>query len=145
MCWCSGWVETPGRRIAEDDIPVFKILYKTLEGKYISPHRSYSYNIGEVYKSDIVLSVLDNYFVIDVGLHSYSIDCVIDINTYGILVNDIGSHFILDSYYQCSSSPVLMNCIIPKGSTYYKNKRGEIVSDELMVIGEADVSQFKVY
>jgi hypothetical protein len=32
-----------------------------------------------------------------------------------------------------SRNPVLMKCIIPAGTTYYENKKGEIVSEKLIV------------
>ena len=138
MCWIS--FNKPIKMIAEKDIPVVKFVYKR-QGGYQSVYYRYPYKIGDEVTSTIIFGG-ENY--IREGLHSY-IPCSIYLegwHSYYICVKLKNSCFNVDtlfSEYDDGSTLVQMNCIIPKGSEYYVNERGEVVSNKLKVINFEEI------
>lgn len=162
MCWISDdrrtleagkdgkFVETkmPSQKIAEDDIIVFKVLRKWNDyGKpvYQSAVMGYPYTLGKTYCDDIHLYKTPwNEWAIEKGLHCYSKTTLfsykkrsyLTFNKMSMLV-DTGHGIVtynddaIGLYHH-----VLIKCIIPKGSTYYENYRGEIVTDKIIILEE---------
>jgi hypothetical protein len=164
MCWINDdrrtlkagndgkFVETkmPSQKIAEDDIVVFKVLRKWKDcGKpvyhYTSAVMGYPYTIGKTYCDDIHLYKTPwNEWTIDKGLHCFSKKttfsykknpcsrlgrmCMIVDTGHGIVTYNDDA---IGLYRQ-----VVVKCVIPKGSAYYENFRGEIVTDKIIILEE---------
>lgn len=127
MCWVTRLKEYQVKRIAANDIQVYKILEKRriwISGriKYVSPFYNFKYKPNKVYKSRIDLDFQTRYdvLIIEKGLHSFT-------------------NF---QHAKCCHNICKLNCepwfifkaIIPKGSTYYVNENGEVVSNKLKII-----------
>ena len=127
--------------------------------RFLSPYRYEVYTANEEKKhtievrDDIVDELKEDLIRIDIGLHSYSRECKIEKTqrkqtpqntTMNFLIvypkNYNGSklfggtHTYSDSIiYSLRRIPVMVKAIIPKGTTYYENSRGEIVSEKLVI------------
>ncbi len=103
------------KRIAQEDIPCFKVLRKNT---YISPYASESYVFGERKYAEIgklldfgysrrltiLTGDLSNYMAIEQGLHTY------------VTREDANVYESEESIF------VLCDAIIPKGAEYYEGK-----------------------
>ena len=155
MCWISN--EKPVRLIAEKDIPVFKIgkiggfMQQVLPYFYVGYGVS-SYREGKTYSVleeilPVEEGILPNRYTILRGLHSYNVR---NIRLKGALMFDglktpCVQTTTLRTTPQCTD--VLVNgqlylidgaavilCYIPKGTAYYINKIGEMVSEKLTIV-----------
>lgn len=132
MCWITN--VTPQSKLAEEDIPVFKIVKKDLQAYY----QEFQYSIGEVYKTEMSVPMFSNpckVFYIDEGFHSYSAEDCNTIITEALFepIITIFHKFLLlrlDAYMDAC----ILECVIPKGSVYYLNHRGEYVSNKIKPI-----------
>lgn len=75
------------------------VLHLTIDGKkcptgYKTPYLQVNISLGETYTSPIIVTEYQN---IDVGLHSYLMEAVVN----------------------CAENGIIVKCIIPKGSEYY--------------------------
>ena len=127
MCWqYYKYIDTK-RYIAETDIKTFKILSLR---KYTlhSYYQNYDYTIGRL-NSVNSLKLVGNKIL--EGFHSYNLnnDCLRIVD--GIVVQGKKGEF-LDCYFYANHI-VKVECIIPKGSEYYENSLGEIVSNKLII------------
>lgn len=116
-------------KIAEEDIVVYKLLSKDLNGTYYSPWRYAPYKIGKLYTANIRYHerLLDKGYeylikttIIEEGLHAY-----VDYSTA-----------ILTSMMVPISGLFIVKAIIPRGSMYVLGTRNEIVSTQLKLIEE---------
>ena len=148
MCWSS--FSKPELKVAEDNIPVTKIV-KIIYGDIRAYYMEVKYSIGKTYhfkrelESELLFPELfppdGSYYRITEGFHSYKSSCPIDskISLYTTLNVGYPAHDsrILAQYSMiCNSYRTLgiMSCIIPKGSKYYENEDGEIVSEAIKPI-----------
>jgi hypothetical protein len=152
MCWRAFDKKYTTQKVAEDDIPVFKIVVHK-DNKYQPTYYTgmVCYMEGQTYALGDSIKVEVNYdqllrresAVINKGFHSYnykklwtklenvsdSKDCVfaeirtIDHNSF------VASYISEPCEYKFK-----MNCIIPKGTTYYENEYSEMVSECIKVI-----------
>ena len=143
MCW-TGYLLSD-RHIADKDITVYKII--THNGQFYSGYYTYfGYSVGNTYHVTgglypHIIHKDSQYCRIEQGFHSYSTKTrlVLKLNRdckshHAIVyVNDLTTS--IDGYDErCSGRKIfLMVCTIPKGSQYYENKEGEIVSDTIHV------------
>jgi hypothetical protein len=146
MCWITKKKEYIERRVADSDIHVFKICYRYIDDKtdwYESAYYNYVYEIGRHYRQELGipdLNEFDNDYIIDEGFHSYDASSV-RIGLSGcdhiqvILKSRFGGIFKNSSI----RTVVRLNCIIPKGASYYVNEEGEYVSSELIVKSASNV------
>ena len=142
MCW----IETKDNinvQIADKDFKVYKIVFDANKQSCTSLVKGFNYTANTLYTIPTIESeVIDPYYMkikIEKAYHSYN-----------------GIHFICDSFYwicngtprykdllfgkQLISIPVENECyittfIIPKGSKYIINTKGEIVSDKIIYTG----------
>ena len=147
MCWV-GKIEDI--HIAKEDIEVKKVLMargNDVPGSFVSPYRNVPYKFDVIYEATITPHHPhhpdDGTIMINAGLHCYSAKC--DSSTYKSVHGRITviNIYLLRTFEGTREShnyvadvfrkPVLMKCIIPAGTTYYENKRGEIVSEKLIV------------
>ena len=136
MCW----IGKNNKQIAKEDIKVFKIVW-FIEGN----HMSYFYKdcywaINE--KKTLKIKTCkkrDNVLKITKGLHSYSNNCKILVK--GMLLKCVLNDVKIFACPYRGSLLHKMNCIIPKGSTYYLNSYDEYVSDALIPISFESISR----
>lgn len=135
MCWDG----KDKKQIAEKDIAVFKIVRKKKSllkerNTFLSYYYQKHWNLNKKQESEIVKQQ-SNYkdsIEIHIGLHSYD----------SSMIRIVKDHMIFQIYSYISPVPLdsflytenlyKMDCIIPKGSIYYENEHGEIVSDVLI-------------
>lgn len=153
MCWYSK--KKKAARIAVEDILVYKVMYrKPNNGRFRSLYRRMDYEPEKIYWTDVNPISIDSPLYpemmiykgfsplylemkIDKGFHSYSMDKTMATkDKYQIVIYNMENNEIVDSIF-FSDNLVIAKCIIPKGSKYYKNDLGEIVSDQIIITGEA--------
>lgn len=115
-------------RIALRDMTVYKtILRESSDGKYKSlfmeaPVRLNQSYTGKFKKFSNIFRSLFSRFVMDGFIHSYtSISCA-------------RVSKMLHTYHYVLSTPVIVECLIPKGTIYFIGKRDEIASRKLKYI-----------
>ena len=150
MCWYGHW---KNEHIAKDDIRVFKILYREpknwawLNPKYVitytPPFFHAYYEIGKEKSETIIPRELEIYSLfqlsIERGIHCYSREnCkwkyeAPNINVYygtdrlASYRNEKGLHNTADF-----KTVVVMQCVIPAGTRYWENDKGEIVTEKII-------------
>lgn len=142
MCWSS--FSKPELKVAENNIPVTKIV--KIKQNIIRAYYEdkFVYSVNETYHSKIKLespySKVD-YYRITEGFHSYKSSCPITLSkSFFCTTLNVGypnEDGELEQYCMtCNSYRTLgiMSCIIPKGSKYYENEDGEIVSNTIKPI-----------
>lgn len=140
MCWYSK--EKKAAQIAREDILVYKIMLQNPDtGRLKSLYYGMKYEVGKVYWTDVSPISIDSPLYlemkIDKGFHSYSMDKTMATkDKYQIVIYNMENNGIVDSI-SFSDKLVIVKCIIPKGSKYYENDFGEIVSDRIIITGEA--------
>ena len=143
MCWYSP--VSPPKRIATEDIPVYKIVYVSIDGKLIvSFFQGKEYKLNKTYKikrlnlEKIKYSWPDyECYKIEKGFHSYS------------YVNEIADEFYKADMYKALYLTLnkyikIMKCIIPKGSIYYVNDR-TVVSDTIKPVQIINPNPYTTY
>lgn len=140
MCWYSK--KKKAARIAVEDILVYKVMYrKPNNGRFRSLYRRMDYEPEKIYWTDVNPISIDSPLYlemkIDKGFHSYSMDKTMATkDKYHIVIYNMENNEIVDSIF-FSDNLVIAKCIIPKGSKYYMNEVGEIVSDQIIITREA--------
>lgn len=112
-------------KIAEEDIVVYKILSKRLDGFYTSPFKEAVYQIGELKTANIKYDKKPLQFdhcecyrtIITEGLHAYT--------------TEASAMFM--SFYLATNT-FIAKAIIPKGAMYVLGEGKEIVSTQLKLI-----------
>lgn len=147
MCWI-GLTETEcTKRVAEDNIPTTKLVTVHPNGAISSRYAHFAYLIDEEYKLYTHLELKkqdvrdEKRLVIDKGFHSYSNDVKIICTFDEVYAMYKGSQTLdyFDLKPKGYSNLVygtigIADCIIPKGSEYYLNFKGEYVSDTIKII-----------
>lgn len=132
MCW----IGKDKKQIAEKDIAVFKIVRKSRTNKFLSYYYSKHWILKSKQESEILKhpSNYEDFIEIHIGLHSYDSSIVKIVKDFLMFKIDSYFSFVpLDSFFYTEKA-YKMDCVIPKGSTYYENVRGEIVSEALIPI-----------
>lgn len=148
MCWTSHNYKHPVKIIADEDIKVFKIVNRNLTSVY----EDFQYEIEREYKlmEPIVLEIgsTAGMWLINKGFHSY---CFETVKIYVDYYSNIFSHETIqeisiytkfgrnDKFVGDIGKYIIAECIIPKGSTYYINEFGEIVSDKISITGIREI------
>lgn len=122
MCWLSNI--PVNCIITKDNIKVYKIFKKNVEGQLISPIYDFKWEIGKLY----VENDIPNYpsSVINKGFHSLK---TTPIRLFGYWWNRSYRNLPLLT----DSGHFVCVCEIPKGSIYFENKYKEVVSNKLIV------------
>lgn len=153
MCWVTKNKKFIKKRIAKEDIFVKKLMSKSMDTKFVeSPCFNMVWEFGrcEKYREKIaILKALDLRcgngilfddkklaYVIQQGFHSLSPTCnVKKINQNAVAFYESKKVF---SFFDYSNSFILVDAKIPKGSIYYENEQGEIVSNKLIILQERE-------
>lgn len=134
------------REVAEGDISVFKVVrgrYDYGRGvmRYVSLYRLFPYEVGSVYRTEMSVDG----FSVSEGFHSYmsSEVSVVEDGFLSFMVrSSIGGGKKLLSASCGIYAMYVMECVIPSGSSYYRNRYGEVVSDCLRVVGCEEISDY---
>ena len=138
MCWIGDYKNL---KKTEKDIPVFKILYRKGETTTLfSVYQVFPYVLHKKVTSEVEVDswINANICRIAKAIHSYSSELVhakliVPNRAYIYYLNDINH---LDAWlddFSTDGSFVRVNGIIPKGSTYAINNKGEYVSDSIIL------------
>lgn len=143
MCWTSKG--KPEIKIAEEDIPVWKVVYKIEDifkrDRYLytfkkckSYYYNYIYTKNICEHTPIAFKTLGNLIKGEGGFHSYSDELKGRRTLQEIKVN---RRFGPLMYITLCSYPKELNLkmarfFIPKGAQYMKNEMGEIISDAIV-------------
>lgn len=136
MCWITTKKENSKGMIAKTDIPILKVLGRNGITPIMDFHVSFNKKLPqETIKVSLIESLIADSVIwrIDNGYHSYSADGkIVDSvqNFYLILKNGYFSPIYSHKYN-------IYNGYIPKGTLYYENGYGEIVSETLVVTNES--------
>lgn len=129
--------------VADQDIRVFKICRKEVRDGSSDVYSAYmykQYTIDELYSmSEMKVTPISSGFGVSDGFHSYSDDCkVLCSEAYYdkllIRIYSCSRSFMLDYFLSDKNRAIVKcSCTIPKGSKYFKNEDGEIVSDNIII------------
>ncbi len=135
MCWIGRCI----RKIAKRDITVYK-LGRISENNFISLYLNYTYEIKKINKEiklkpDMFYEYgLENKGAIYKGYHSY---IYISMPYSGLELCSRAIYLGKRLYYISLCNPYYVAVfIIPKGSEYYENSKGEIVSSNIIYTGK---------
>lgn len=138
MCWRYYTSIDNKRHIAKTDIRTFKIL-RLEKHTLCAYYQNYDYTIGKLNSVNSLELIGNKIFE---GFHSYNLkndcDCASVLESLmmpsleKIIRVQNKKGMVLD-YYLRANHIVKVECIIPKGSEYYENSLGEIVSNKLIV------------
>ena len=133
MCYKAFTKKAKTKQVAEKDIKVYKICVNT-DHMVVSYFQKYIYVPLEI-THEIPITFVEEFglnYVTD-GYHSYK-NCkwYPHLSKYRYLSAVIEGTF--KTYYY-KSSVVIAEFIIPKGTIYYENTNGEIVSNQIMFTG----------
>lgn len=130
MCWTGKKI----RKVALNDIPVYKIGFYENEKSSTSYFQRFIYEAGKKYSSEVVLKcTYDDNVLIKEGLHSYSFKTELERTTDFLIVRNKLRYvegYPINEYKLCLAK---IYCTIPRGAFYYENELGEIVSNELII------------
>lgn len=129
MCWFG---KIGQKQIAQEDTRVLKVL-RVKDDKYYAYWFPFEYEFGKLYETELGVKCKD-YVEIAEGFHCYSnlLGVVKKENRCTIQIMDY-SGAKLDWYRGTFYKLVLVACTIPKGSEYYINDYGKIVSNKIII------------
>lgn len=139
----------PQLRVADKDITVYKMMRVNIDGELTSHlhHIKYEPEVKYVLTEGLIVEEKNNLYVINKGFHSYSGKCVVSADKLirGFFIYEPSANgWYGDFLLKYPNDSVLAECVIPKLSHYYENKRGMIVSDNIIVTGEIrDINEWK--
>lgn len=144
MCWYSK--KESIKKVAENDVPCFKVVQMEDDGSLVSVYYGKVYKPKRTYKhKNLIPKKLVyqsfNEYRISKGLHSYATDVEITNNCIGtiIMVKGLVPIGRIPLWFSNNYKFAKVNCIIPKGAEYYENEQGEYVSTQLKVIGYEEI------
>ena len=141
MCWMTNRKEHAKKLKADCDLKVFKVVLATDRNTakpYFFNNPAIEYQKNKTYTGKVIKlqksksSMWFKYYIMN-GFHSYDIKKLQPVRpsySDSILVQDSDEN-VLEFYHE--EGAIVMECTIPKGTTYYENEKGEIVSDSIRV------------
>lgn len=165
MCFLGdNFIATP--KVAKEDINVYKIVYAKNDTVISAYMFKFHWTMGKVYHTDMRTFVDKNIeievfrrIMVDEGFHSFSEDKT-TVNAYRNFygedmvavdknINDLDKARL--DWYRLTTMIdgvqyriALMKCIIPKGSDYFENRHGEIVSNTIKPISYEIIDSPKI-
>ena len=137
MCWVG---KVDDKKIATEDIKTRKIVDK-FKGNYYGYYQEwFEYELGKEYSTKVTPRDGSKYgIVIEAGFHSYAWDiemkqlCAGDIKVRSL--RHLGGQTVYQNNgkYGGDHKIAVMECTIPKGTAYWENQVGEIVSEKLIL------------
>lgn len=132
MCWIGKYA----RRVARKDIIVYKVGC-ILENKFISFFQNYAYEIKKINAEITLMPDTHSEYslcVIYEGYHSYT-DISMPYSKLGSFSRKVYLGKISSTLRLCNNY-YIATFIIPKGSDYFENCEGEIVSSNIIYTGK---------
>lgn len=141
MCW-NCYIENLKAQTAKEDINVYKLVKKATKESCVSSFRDYTYYLNitpPLLTLDVMIKPCTIFAKITEGYHSYSsVNFVCDSIRKGVFggyvktiqYGNCKEKFIVDNYLY------LATFVIPKGSVYFTNEAGEIVSNIIRYTGK---------
>lgn len=135
MCWTS---KNLIQHISDGNVKVFKICVLfggAIRGYY---YRKFEYELNKEYQTEInisskIYSLTDETHIGNEGFHSYSEkECFVDTNREGFEVYNKKNNFFITVYHS-GIKIIVVEGYLPKGTTYYINHDGEIISDRIIL------------
>lgn len=135
MCWVTYKRENARLRHAIEDIPVYKVVKKSL----LSYYKNYLYILNEVHITELDHPYHIKYYdgedwKIRSGFHSYSMNCKANLergkDSLFVRILRLYGDLSIDCYEK--EDTCMLECIIPKDSIYFLNEAGEYVSDHIL-------------
>lgn len=137
MCWKT--IYRPVKCVAKRDIKVVKFIMSKYGEQFYTPYYRQEIAMGQIKTSKLVDphrvgDIIDSFYAIGEGLHSYgmNIDIVIQNGRIDIMSNGERLDYWFDTYN--GFRVYIAECVIPKGSSYYLNEHNEYVSDKLKYV-----------
>lgn len=139
MCWKSKKLKI---KTAKKDIPVWKVVHadKDINGRYTNKccsfYKYFEYILKVRNTTQMSFDVLntENIFIGTNGFHSYSNKVKYTIrenNDILVYINKLFFDYTICYYFRCNQT--IVKCHIPKGSKYAENKKGEIISNDIVL------------
>lgn len=143
MCWIG---KVGNKKIADRDILVYKILTKcgnTISAPYFN---AFTYKLGSEYSLDKKIDATQYkfpsgviYIYIHEGFHCFNEKCIVKrmetSSGHFVSVTTNNEDFYGKNLLRLAGTPqnevIVVKCIIKKGTEYYENKAGEIVTEKL--------------
>ena len=141
MCW-NCYIENLKAQIAKEDINVYKVVKKATKESCVSPFRDYTYYLNitpPLLTLGVMIKPCAIFAKIIEGYHSYSsVNFVCDSIRKGNFRSYIKTIQLGNSKenFTVDNSLYLATFIIPKGSVYFTNEAGEIVSNKILYTGK---------
>lgn len=155
MCWATKKKKNSKPKVSDGNVKCRKLCFKRTSGDddgIISWYEGFRYDVGSTYRTEMQcpdkLSGLGECYTIREGFHSYEENCLLSLteNKHDMLKR-------IDFTYEGRISwttwaypdrmPVILECHIPEGSTYYENEWGEMVSESITVDSIATIEGTK--
>lgn len=146
MCWTRAKeLGEPKKQYADDDIIVYKIV-SNFDKSICSYFVFFMYEPNKVYAQDYDVTPVSRKewedYTIEAGFHSYDGKCEVGVfrhRTDSLIVHSSPDAEDSEGCQYCQQEILgiitAAECVIPKGSAYYKNERDEIVSDKIKMTG----------
>lgn len=144
MCWKTKHKELTEPKTATKPLKTFKVCKEYPHP--FNPDKVTSFYFNKEYKKDESYTLngdiqvfYDDFqwsekYRIDYGFHSYDPDKIRTEKDGGTLVfYTTKDDYTLDVYALGSNILYRVECTVPKGSVYYENEYGEIVSDKIRI------------
>ena len=145
MCWEG---KLSDQRVAKQDIVVYKVMERMGRNNYRSPFMKEHYKMGYRYSIKDGFGILGNIggLIINRGFHCYSQNAYASFDKADnrICVSKIRNTLVDYDLIYRGWKRVIVECVIPKGTTYYINKRSEIVTECLYFRWELGVPLSKI-
>ena len=143
MCWIATTGVEYEEDIANDNIPVMKLVNMAPFNTIYSYFRNFEYELNHIYyvaNFGLDIEAIGKAIYIRRGFHSYSTKIKIEkdpsieaiIIEYGTIVIDTlpAKCYV----HNLETNLAIADCIIPKGAHYFLNNHGEYVSNAIKII-----------
>lgn len=136
MCWISNKCNP---LVSDGNVKIIKICGQKENSRLCGYFRtSFNYNLNFTYKTEVKIhqAYFDNEYFGHEGFHCYSADkCTweIDIKKRIIKINALTYFASYPIDYADFSNVVIVEGYIPKGTVYYSNMDGEIISNSIVL------------
>lgn len=136
MCWAS---KTLTMHISDGKVKVFKVCTLNNNGEISGYYyKWFKYVLNQEYQTNInihstIYSIENQTHIGNEGFHSYSAkECLLETNNEGFDVYNKKTNFLITGYNSYTNI-VVVEGYLPKGTTYYINQDGEIISDRIIL------------
>ena len=140
MCWICNKESYRGIQVAQSDIPIFKAVDKKDNGEYVSELYKFVYTLNEVTPEEILvvrpnILLSDAIYTVNRGYHSCYFKGLKVLSEKELEYN---RKYILRIV---GHNAVIVKGIIPKKSLYLASEDGMLVSNQIILQEEIDLSK----